>query len=151
MPVHDWTRVDAGIFHHFHFVWIGDLSGVLNRGLLAPDYYALAERLAGGIGPDVLSLQLLAEPDLYAAKANTVVIRHVSNHRIIAMLEIVSPGNKNSRHGLRAFVEKAVNVLRVGIHLVIVDLFPPGTCDPHGLHKAIWDEFVDSGFELPKK
>ena len=24
MPVHDWTRVDAGIFHHFHVVWIGD-------------------------------------------------------------------------------------------------------------------------------
>src|SRR5208337_5053320 len=23
MPVHDWTRVSAGIFHHFHLEWIG--------------------------------------------------------------------------------------------------------------------------------
>ena len=23
MPIHDWTRVDAGIFHHFHQRWIG--------------------------------------------------------------------------------------------------------------------------------
>jgi N-terminal domain of reverse transcriptase len=38
MPVHDWTRVSAGIFHHFHFEWIGDLSRQLNRGLLPPDY-----------------------------------------------------------------------------------------------------------------
>ena len=58
MPVHDWTRVSAGIFHHFHFEWIGDLSRQLNRGLLPPDYYALAEQLAGGLGPDVLTLQL---------------------------------------------------------------------------------------------
>jgi hypothetical protein len=51
MPVHDWTRVSAGIFHHNHFEWIGDLSRQLNRGLLPPDYYALAEQLAGGLGP----------------------------------------------------------------------------------------------------
>ena len=31
MPVHDWTRVSAGIFHHFHLEWIGDLSRQLNR------------------------------------------------------------------------------------------------------------------------
>jgi Protein of unknown function (DUF4058) len=178
MPVHDWTRVDAGTFHHFHLEWIGHLSGVLNRGLLPPDYYAMAEQIAGGIGPDVLRLQrptrddglgegpaggivlatspprvhlrLRAEPDVYAAKARTIVIRHVTKHRVIAMVEIVSPGNKSSRHGLRAFVEKAVHVLRAGIHLVIVDLFPPGTRDPQGFHKAIWDEFVDNDFELPE-
>ena len=57
MPIHDWTRVGAGIFHHFHLEWIGDLSRVLNRGLLPPDYYALAEQFAGGFGPDVLTLQ----------------------------------------------------------------------------------------------
>ena len=39
MPVHDWTRVSADIFHHFHFEWIGNLSRQLNRGLLPPDYY----------------------------------------------------------------------------------------------------------------
>src|SRR5690242_3083399 len=107
MPVHDWTRVDAGIFHHFHIGWIGDLSRALNRGLLPIDDYALAEQAAGGVGSDVLTLQhpesrtdLAAEPDAYAAKARSVVIRHTSKHKIIAICEIVSPGNKNSRHGL---------------------------------------------------
>ena len=45
-------------------------------------------------------------------------------------------------------VEKAVNVLRAGIHLVVVDLFPPGPRDPQGIHKAIWDEFIDNDFHL---
>ena len=177
MPVHDWTRVGAGIFHYFHLEWIGDLSRVLNRGLLPGDYYALAEQIAGGPGPDVLTLQsregqagpteeppggiLLAttppkvkfraraEPDVYAAKARSVVIRHSSNHRIVAILEVVSPGNKSTRHAIRAFLDKAVQILRSGIHLVVVDLFPPGPRDPQSIHKLIWDEFIDNDFALP--
>src|SRR2546423_13207152 len=57
MPIHDWTRVEAGIFHDFHLAWIGELRRVLNAGLLPPDYYALAEQIAGELGPDVLTLQ----------------------------------------------------------------------------------------------
>src|SRR5438445_261925 len=57
MPIHDWTRVQAGIFHDFHHAWIEEIKRALNRGLLPPDYYALAEQIAGGLGPDVLTLQ----------------------------------------------------------------------------------------------
>ncbi len=57
MPIHDWTRVNAGIFHHFHHRWIAALSDALNEGVLPPDYYALAEQIAGGLGPDVITLQ----------------------------------------------------------------------------------------------
>ena len=32
---------------------------------------------------------------------------------------------------------------------MIVDLFPPGPRDPQGIHKAIWDEFIDNDFPLP--
>jgi hypothetical protein len=151
MPIHDWTRVDAGIFHHFHVGWIGDLSRALNHGLLPPDHYALAERRAGGLGPEVLGykLQSRSEADLYAAKANSIVIRHISHHQIIAIIEVVSPGNKSCLDGLRVFVDKAVSVMRMGINLVILDLFPPGPRDPQGIHKVIWDEFVDSDFTLP--
>lgn len=177
MPVHDWTRVEAGIFHDFHHTWITALKRALNRGLLPPDHYALAEQIAGGLGPDVLTLQhpgngtpslpdpaggialaaappavqfrLRTEPDLYASKAKAVVIRHASNHRVVAVVEIVSPGNKNNRHGIRAFVGKAVELLKGGIHLLILDLFPPGPRDPQGIHKLIWDEYIDSDFALP--
>src|SRR5207302_523039 len=82
-------------------------------------------------------------------KANAVAIRHVSEHHVVAMVEIVSPGNKNTRHGLRSFVEKAAVLLRAGIHLLIVDLFPPSSRDPQGIHKAIWDEFDEVEFILP--
>src|SRR5439155_16946922 len=57
MPIHDWTRVEAGIFHHFHHRWISAVSDALNAGLLPDDYYALAEQYAAGFGPDVLTLQ----------------------------------------------------------------------------------------------
>src|SRR2546428_13987316 len=120
MPVHDWTRVDAGIFHHFHHAWILEISNGLNRILRGSDYYALAEQIAGGVGPDVLTLQRPAngpplpavpksvrfnggaaiatappklryhikdEPKWYASKKKAVTIRHVSEHRVVAVLE----------------------------------------------------------------
>lgn len=34
MPMHDWTRVEAGIFHAFHHRWISALSDTLNGGTL---------------------------------------------------------------------------------------------------------------------
>jgi hypothetical protein len=49
---------------------------------------------------------------------------------------------------LRAFVNKAEELLRNSIHLLIVDLFPPGPRDP-GMHKAVWDRFIDNEFVLP--
>jgi len=57
MPVHDWTRVDAGIFHAFHHGWIEELVRVLNEGVLPHGYYALPEQHAPGFGADVPILQ----------------------------------------------------------------------------------------------
>src|SRR5436190_786139 len=127
MPIHDWTRVEAGIFHAFHMNWLTAISRALNHGLLPSDYYALPEQIAGGFGPDVLTLKkpgpkapapvpppapsdrvltlatappkvrvrTRAEANRYAAKARILTIRHVSRHQVVAMIEIVSPGNKN--------------------------------------------------------
>jgi hypothetical protein len=57
MPIHDWTRVDAGIFHHFHQRWIGAITDVLNQHLLPSEYYALAEQHGASFEPDVLTLR----------------------------------------------------------------------------------------------
>src|SRR5947209_3346723 len=134
MPIHDWTRVEAGIFHDFHNSWITELRNALNSGLLPSEYYALGEQLAGGIGPDVLTLNtpngqgngnsvdvegavavaisppkvrltLRTEMDEYTLKQRTLIIRHSSNHRIIALIEILSAGNKSSRHAFRVFLD----------------------------------------------
>lgn len=178
MPIHDWRLVDAGIFYSFHVSWTVELHRVLNRGLLPSDYYALTETIghpgkslfqtiqqppndpiivedpSGGIEkgavPPQTRFHARAEGDIYAASAKSVVIRHQSNHQVIAAVMIVSPGNKSSWHALRSFVEKVVTALRGGIHLLIVDLFSPGPHDPQGIFKAIWDELCDNDFTLPK-
>lgn len=31
MPVHDWTRVDAGLFHAFHQQWISNVPAPLEE------------------------------------------------------------------------------------------------------------------------
>ncbi len=84
---------------------------------------------------------------LYAAKADRVGIRNPRGD-IVAVIEIVSPGNKNSRHAIRSFSEKALDLLSDGIHMLIIDLLPPGKWDSQGIHKVIWDEVSEEPFEL---
>ena len=180
MPVHNWTRVEAGIFHAFHLAWLGHLQNALNAGLLPPDYYALAEQIAGGIGPDILTLQTPKPPegedigevqgavavavappkvrhtvrpniDEYVFKRRTVVIRHVSNHRLIALIEVLSSGNKSNRNALRTFLDKAESALAHGIHLLLVDLYPPGPRDPRGIHGALWERLFGEPVPSPEK
>src|SRR5438876_11071747 len=56
MPIHDWTRVDAGLFHDFHQDWTIELRRSLNAGRLPPGYVALTDQQTGGPIPDVLTL-----------------------------------------------------------------------------------------------
>lgn len=146
MPIHDWTRVEAGIYHHFHQTWICTLCDSLNSGGLPDGFFALIERTFD----DQHWTQLVHQGDAesYATKANRIAIRR-SFETVVAVIEIVSPGNKHSRAALRSFVEKAVGFVRQGIHLLVIDLFPPSIRDPQGIHKAIWDELQDEPFELP--
>jgi hypothetical protein len=72
----------------------------------------------------------------------------------IAILELSEDATQLAEELLRrvplpANAGKALHVLRSGIHLVIVDLFPPSVRDPQGVHKAIWDELIDNDFTLP--
>jgi len=175
MPIHDWTRVRANRFHHFHQDWTVEIARSLNRGLLPPGYFAMTEQKTGGPEPDVVTLDLNpasqpgSDPDgaiavqaappkvryvtrseaaSYARKANRVTIRHPDGG-VVAVIEVVSPGNKDSEHAIRSFTRKAVEFLEAGIHLLIVDLFPPSKRDPQGIHKAIWDRIREEPFELP--
>ena len=175
MPIHDWTRVDAGLFHAFHFQWISALCNTLNAGgttiglLRAPRTidqradsgcpYARArgERPQPDRGTPALAVATVpprarlirqAEDRIYVRKANRVAVRH-RHGQIVAVVEIVSPGNKASRLELRNFVEKSADPIMQGVHLLVVDLFPPSKRDPYGIHKAIWDEFQEEDLELP--
>jgi hypothetical protein len=164
MPVHDWTIVDAGIFHAFHTTWITGLYTALNSGLLPKGYYALSEQHTGHGVADILALHsdppsstpradnggglLVADApprvrqrqrieQVPAELRRTLAIRHVTRHRLVAMIEIVSPANKDRARHVDDFAYKAVDALGVGVHLLLVDLFPPGRHDPGGMHAAI--------------
>src|SRR5687767_13218386 len=114
MPIHDWTRVSAGTWHDFHLVWVAQLQLAFNDGLLPADYYSLAEWSVGPKGPVELPLQTIELPDDvayhtadmedYVLKRRTIVVRHNSGDRIVALIEIVSPGNKGSKRALDTFV-----------------------------------------------
>jgi hypothetical protein len=173
MPIHDWTRVRPNRFHDFHQSWTVAIRNALNAGRLPPGYFAMVEQRAGGPEPDVITLELTppasppppggvaidtqppkarfvsrSEAAGYARKANRITVRHPDGD-VVAVLEVVSPGNKDSRHAVRSFARKAVEFLQAGVHLLIVDLFPPGRRDPQGLHKVIWDRLHDEPFALP--
>src|SRR4051794_22916161 len=90
MPVHDWSRVPDGTFHHFHATWIPMLSHVLNRDVLPEGYYAMAEQVAGGIIPDVLTLQAVDGPQSGGSQTNnggTAVAEKPPRVSITATLE----------------------------------------------------------------
>lgn len=186
MPIHNWSPVEAGIFHDFRHAWIEEIKRSLNAGLLPDDFYALAEQQSGPFGPDVLTLQtsesrppqpnestternestiptnvllappsvaLTAEADLefYRRKQNMIAVRHVSGDEIVAVIEIVSRGNKSSNLAIRAFIDKAAELLSQGIHLLLIDLHSPGPRDPDGIHAAIWNEMTAQVYSKPEK
>jgi hypothetical protein len=88
------------------------------------------------------------DEDLYAAKANRIAVYNPLGD-VVAIVELVSPGNKNSRHAIRSFVEKTIDLLRKGVNILIVDPFPPSKRDTQGIHKVIWDEIREEPFEIP--
>ena len=177
MPMHDWTRVEAVIYHALHHEWISEICRALNRGLLPPDLYALPEQHAAGFGLDVLTLQeavddpgwrgetatltqtqtrpkttyhVQASGEFHRRKQSSIVVRHVSGDRVVAMIEIVSPGNKSNANAFNAFVQKACELLEHRVHLLLIDPFPPGRRDPNGIHAAIWAMVEeDAPFLLP--
>jgi hypothetical protein len=120
---------------------IESLGGV-GRGMAAKESgVAVADRPAAQIIRH-------STKEIYSGRANRIVVRHHSG-RIVAVIEIISPGNKDSRAARRDFVDKTIDPLREGIHVLIIDLFPPTSRDPHGIHKVIWDEIEEEDSQFP--
>ena len=167
MPIHDWTRVNAGTWHAFHLGWIAEIQIALNDGRMPKDYYAQAEQVTGPWEADVLALEIQDRENGYDdtgdgslavatvrpktriqseigfvhRKQRQISIRHTSGDRIVALIELVSPGNKSNDRSFMAFVDKATASLQTGYHLLIVDVFPPTPRDPYGIHCEIAKTF----------
>jgi hypothetical protein len=163
MPMHDWTRVSAGAYHSFHQVWAVEILRVLNLGLLPRGYEAFTDMKVMGYEPDVVgvlgdnasapggvavadapprtrqSARVESDAAAYARKGNRVVVRHEFG-AVVAVIEIVSPGNKDCRNAVREFRDEALDFLRRRVNLLLIDPFPPTPRDPDGLHRVVWDE-----------
>jgi len=165
MPVHDWSKVSDGEFHAFHGYLIHELARSLNRDYLPGNYYALPEQHGIGLIPDVLTLKTcpefeeyakddsgggvaLAEPrlevqcemdnDFYSRKNRSVSVRRSDGRQLVAVIEVVSPGNKDSEEHLEAFLDKIAAFLDAGIHVLILDLLVPALDEPGGIHTTFW-------------
>jgi hypothetical protein len=68
--------------------------------------------------------------------------------RVVAVLEILSPGNKSGRGAIADLVRKARDLLAASIHLALVDLFPPTRRDPEGIHPLVWGEDDGGSFRI---
>ncbi len=175
MPIHNWKDAPVGLYHHFHQSWCSELCNGLNAGVLPAGYFALIDQRTIGMISDVLTLTTPpssrasgpsggvavadcppkvrhisrdTDSDVYAKRVNRVAVRN-NFGEVVAIIELVSPGNKDNRHAIKSFIEKAADFIANGVNLLVIDLFPPTPRDPQGLHKAIWDQFQEEPFELP--
>jgi len=174
MPIHDWSRVDRWLFHDFSLSWIAELSGRLNAGVLPSGYYAFTETLDDGSRPLFIDLP---EPDadvkdprkpgesrsLFELPPRTwfqapclapeygehiISIRSSNTHGVMAAIRIVTQDAKRRRQRFASFVAWAVEVIRHGYPLLIVDLFPTKPDGTMNLTKALWEEFVEEDLPL---
>jgi hypothetical protein len=169
--MHDWTRVPPGVYHDFHQGWTIEIRNRLNSGVLPDGSYAMADQRVGGPEPDVVTLgprgaeakggaivaeapprlkqaaRSPSEAALYAMKANRLAIRYRRLDRVVAIIEVVSLENKDTKSAVSAFVSRAVEFLRNGIHFLMVDPYPPGRHDSEGMAQAVWDELVGEPLE----
>lgn len=159
MPIHDWTSVDAGIFHDFDLSWIAEFQRALNSGLLPGGYDALAEQLTGKFGPDVPTLESRSigrsppSPNPRAASPWPMLLPGDHAPAGVGRAPVTcrppSRPHEPDRQGpFAAFIHKAEQALLSGIHLLIVDLFLPTRRDPDGIHRVIWGGEGEGDFAL---
>lgn len=180
MPIPDWTLVDPPAFHDFHQLWLACLRLRMSSGLLPDGYFVHLERHFGKFESDILTLSsptplrngrpigsgngtggvaVAVRPPRAGArlsaspvKQSSLAVRRVGTDRLVALLELASPSNKDRAASVSAYVEKAKAALDAGVHLVHLDMLPPTPHAPANLSAAIWDAVngADYPFALAK-
>ena len=152
-----------GLLPEGYYVMAEQFGGDLG----APDVLTLQSRAADANGeaeaehplpgtmtltetPPAVQTRTKISRDPYARLQRTLVIRHTQGDRIVAMIEVLSPGNKSSRHAIRSLLDKAVTALDAGIHLMLIDVHPPGPRDPQGIHGALMNEIGTEEYFLSR-
>ena len=82
-----------------------------------------------------LSLRLTAPlSTAYAGAHRTIAVRHESDDRLVALVELASPSDKDRPHSVAAFTDRVAGAVERGVHVSVIDLLPPRRPDgPGGL------------------
>jgi hypothetical protein len=158
MTLHHWPNPRVP-WRSFHNHWVVRLVEYLNQGVLPDGFRARPTELIVGIEPDVLLLReadsspyktaaqpVLAEATLTAVlppPAESPIVGIYSaydNSRLVAAIELVSPGNKDRPEAVQAFVEKVLFLLQEGVHVMVVDVI-----------RKRWKPAVTTQSERPKR
>jgi len=91
--------------------------------------------------PPHVAYTIEGEREIYSHKASRIVVYHRTGDRVVAYVEIISSGNKHNDRAMTSFLKKARGAIDDGLHLLIIDLHPPTTRDPRGLHHKIWQDW----------
>jgi hypothetical protein len=159
------------VFHHFHTAWLVQLSRALNEGVLPEGYIARTEEYVGPYQADVLTLETggtppatglaaprpapglrptvtIAPPRLPTWRRRRIGVFSAKDERRVALLEVVSPGNKDSQPRADQFRDKLVECVASGLHVLLVDLLPPTRLAP-GIGAAVAREL--GGADVPEE
>ena len=147
MPLHDWQPASDAVFHSFHVGWLWNLARELNRRLLPPGYVARAEESLGLYAADVLVLETgeppgptgspvaiptadlrpplpLAPARVAEPRARRIAVFSARDERRVAVIEILSRGNRDSRARIAACREKLAAYLENRLHVTVIDVWP---------------------------
>ncbi|AWM40528.1 hypothetical protein GobsT_09630 [Gemmata obscuriglobus] len=139
MPLHDWT--DRPGWEGLHIFWMTELARAL-RAALPPGYRAIIGSSplvaigAAAIKPGVAVIQPngtapsapeapAPEPDMEVAVATleedtSVQVEH--DGRLVAVVELVSPRNKDRPGSRDQYAARYLSYLRAGVHTLLVDV-----------------------------
>lgn len=166
MPLHDWSRVPDNVFHGFHLGWLWTLARALNDGLLPAGYLARPEEYVGPFQSDVLTLQtasgtppspaqagpaptlVLEPPRIEVHRERRITVFTARDERRVGVIEVVSPGNKDSAPRAGLFRSKLLECLAAGLHTVVLDLLPATSPAP-GFAGELSRELGDSRGVVP--
>jgi hypothetical protein len=157
----------------FHAQWAGSLAAALNRDLPRPRYFAATQAHVGAkVEADVAEFEALPEAggltngvagvavQTYAPPVTELAMPLVfpddfevqvfdtrGGARLVAVIELVSPGNKDRAEHRRAFAIKSAAYLQRGIGLVVVDVVTERQFNLHNELAALLGQ--DERYRMP--
>jgi hypothetical protein len=97
MPLHDWSRVPAGLLHDFHQTWSIQIKLALNAGILPKGLSALVEQRSGPRESDVLAIERLTNPRSEFSKDGGVATAASPVTRFAGRTSMKQPGTPAPR------------------------------------------------------